>query len=487
MRTPEEYLESIRDGREIWFRGERVTDVTTHPELGVGARNIAHTYEVEARPEWADIFWADEDGRRISRFYKIPRTSDDLLRRHEAIEHLTREVRPGLAVISKEIGSDALFALLITSRDVDRKYGTHYFERVRRYYEYARDSELDLAVAQTDVKGDRSLRPAAQPNPDTYVHIVERRPDGIIVRGAKIHTTDAVYAHELIVLPTRAMTETDRDYAVAFAIPVNTPGVRLVASARGFTGQTPFDNPVAHRFRVVESVTIFDNVFVPNDRVFLAGEWDFAGDVAKTFVEFHRFTACAYKPPLLEALAGLGALLAEYNGIERVPHVRDKLARLIMYLATVRGMTRAAALDCRVRNDIAVPNPVLTNAAKFYFADNYHTAVKYVQDIAGGLVVTGPAAEDFTHPELKPVLDRYLSGKAGISGEERLRAMNLARDLVASDLGGYLEILAIHAEGSLETQKLTVLMDTDLAPLKAYVRWLAGISPERPSGRPFTA
>ena len=485
MRTPAEYLESIRDGREVWFRGEKVDDVTAHLELGVGARNVAHTYEIEAQPEWADIFWVEEDGRRISRFYKIPRTPDDLLRRHEAIEHLTREARPTLALISKEIGSDALFALLITSRDVDEKYGTTYSERVRRYYEDARDNELDLAVAQTDVKGDRSLRPADQPNPDAYLHIVERRPDGIVVRGAKVHTTDAVYAHEVVVLPTRAMTERDRDYAVAFAIPVNTPGVRLVASARGFTGQTPFDSPVAHRFRVVESVTIFDNVFVPNDRVFLAGEWDFAGDVAKTFVEFHRFTACAYKPPLLEALAGLGALLAEYNGIERVPHVRDKLARLIMYLATVRGMTRAAALDCRVRNGIAVPNPVLTNAAKFYFADNYHAAVKYVQDIAGGLVVTGPGADDFSHPELRPLLDHYLAGKAGISGEERLRAMNLARDLVASDLGGYLEILAIHAEGSLETQKLTVLTDTDLGPLKAYTRWLAGISAERPAGRPL--
>jgi len=485
MRTPAEYLESIRDGREVWFRGEKVDDVTAHLELGVGARNVAHTYEIEAQPEWADIFWVEEDGRRISRFYKIPRTPDDLLRRHEAIEHLTREARPTLALISKEIGSDALFALLITSRDVDEKYGTTYSERVRRYYEDARDNELDLAVAQTDVKGDRSLRPADQPNPDAYLHIVERRPDGIVVRGAKVHTTDAVYAHEVVVLPTRAMTERDRDYAVAFAIPVNTPGVRLVASARGFTGQTPFDSPVAHRFRVVESVTIFDNVFVPNDRVFLAGEWDFAGDVAKTFVEFHRFTACAYKPPLLEALAGLGALLAEYNGIERVPHVRDKLARLIMYLATVRGMTRAAALDCRVRNGIAVPNPVLTNAAKFYFADNYHAAVKYVQDIAGGLVVTGPGADDFSRPELRPLLDHYLAGKAGISGEERLRAMNLARDLVASDLGGYLEILAIHAEGSLETQKLTVLTDTDLGPLKAYTRWLAGISAERPAGRPL--
>jgi len=487
MRTPDEYLASLRDGREVWFRGEKVGDVTAHPELGVGARNIAQTYEVEARPEWADLFWVEEDGRRISRFYKIPRNSDDLLRRHEAIEHLTREVRPSLAAISKEIGSDALFALLITSRDVDRKYGTRYFERVRAYYEYARDNELDLAVAQTDVKGDRSLRPADQPNPDTYLRIVERRPDGLVVRGAKVHTTDAVYAHEIIVLPTRAMTERDRDYAVAFAVPVNTPGVRLVASTRGFTGQTPFDNPVAHRFRMVESVTIFDNVFVPNDRVFLAGEWDFAGDVAKTFVEFHRFTACAYKPPLLEALVGLGALLAEYNGIERVPHVRDKLARLIMYLATVRSMTRAAALDCRARNDIAVPNPVVTNAAKFYFADNYHAAVKCVQDIAGGLVVTGPAAEDFNHPELKPLLDHYLAGKAGVSGEERLRAINLARDLVASDLGGYLEVLAIHAEGSLETQKLTVLMDTDLAPLKAYARWLAGIVTERPSGRPFVS
>jgi len=332
-----------------------------------------------------------------------------------------------------------------------------------------------MAVAQTDVKGDRSLRPHQQPQPDTYVHVVERRSDGIIVRGAKAHTTNAVYADEIIVLPTRALGREDADFAVAFAVPAGTKGVRYLASPRGFSATSAFDHPLSSQNQIVESLTVFEDVLVPMERVFLLGEWQAAGPLAKSFVEFHRFTAVSYKPPLLELLIGAAALLADYNGIASAGHVRDKLVQLVMYLETVRGLTHAAAAECTMKEGLAVPNVVYTNAAKYHFAAHYHDAVRAVQDIAGGLTVTGPVEDDWNAPETRAAMERYLVG-AGVDAETRLRAMNLVRDLTASDLGGYLEVLAIHAEGSLEAQKLTVLMDMELEPYKDFARRLAGIN-----------
>jgi aromatic ring hydroxylase len=480
LRTPEAYLEGLRDGRVVFYRGERVDDVTNHPALSRGALHTAIDFRLAEDAGYQDLVLAkdSETGRTISRYYVIPRTSQDLLQRRLLIETVTREARAVVPLV-KEIGTDALFALMIVSADLGDA-GADYARRVRAFYEWCRNEDLTLAVAQTDVKGDRSLRPHQQPNPDAYVRVVEERGDGIVVRGAKAHTTNAVLADQIIVLPTRAMGAEDRAYAVAFAVPANAPGLRFIASPRGFSATSQFDNPVSARTKMVESLTVFDDVFVPWERVFLKGEWQAAGALAKTFVEFHRFTAVSYKPPLLELLIGATAQVAEYNGIERAAHVRDKIAAALMYLETVRGLTKAAAAAPRIRQGIAVPDVVYTNAAKYHFAVHYHDLVRTVQDIAGGLIVTAPMAEDWAHPEIRRDMERFLGTGARASAEARLRAVNLVRDITASDHGGYLEVLAIHAEGSLEAQKLTILMDTDLEPYKAYARRLASIAGDGP-------
>lgn len=480
LRTPEAYLQGLRDGREVYYRGKRVEDVTAHAALGRGARHTAIDFRLAEEPAHRSLMVVGEgEGAPFSRYFHIPRSAEDLRTRNTLIETVTR-LGSSFVPLVKEIGTDALFALMIVAAQVDRAAGTGYLERVRAFHRHCRDRDLTMAVAQTDVKGHRGLRPHEQSQPDTYVHVVERRQDGIVVRGAKAHTTNAVYADEIIVLPTRALGREDADWAVAFAVPAATRGVRMVASPRGFSAESTFDNPLSARFAIVESLTVFEDVFVPMERVFLLGEWQAAGSLARTFVEFHRFTAVSYKPPLLELLLGAAALLADYNGIAGAGHVRDKLVGLAMYLETVRGLTRGAAAECQMKDGIAVPHVVYANAAKYYFAAHYHEAVRAVQDIAGGLVVTAPVEEDWNTPETRAMMERYLVGAVG--AEERLRAMNLVRDLTASDLGGYLEVLAIHAEGSLEAQKLTILGDTDLESHRAYARRLAGI-PEAPVSR----
>ncbi|HEY8449839.1 MAG TPA: 4-hydroxyphenylacetate 3-hydroxylase N-terminal domain-containing protein [Bacillota bacterium] len=475
LRTAEEYQASLRDGRVVYYRGQRVDDVTTHPVIGKAVRHAAIDYELAEDPETRELATVidPESGERISRYYAIPRTADDLLARSRLIE--TSTARGGtLVVLIKEIGTDALFALHILSAEMDAKFGTSYRPRVEAFYRYCRDHDLAVAVAQTDVKGDRSGGPREQAHPDYYLRIVERRPDGIVVRGAKAHTSVTPNANEIIVLPTRAMRPGDEDYAVAFAVPANAPGLKMIASPYGGFPKNDHEHPVSARHKMMETLTIFDDVFVPNERVFLCGETEFAGPLALGFVAFHRFTAVSYKLPLLDAFVGAAALMAQYNGIERAGHVREKLIRLITYAETVRGLIHRAAERPQLRAGIAVPDPLLTNMAKYTFAHGFHEALRDVQDIAGGLLVTGPAAEDWDNPETAPYLERYL-GTGRVDAQNRMRLMNLISDLTASDFGGYQAVLAVHAEGSLEAEKLQIYRAYDFGPAIAYAKRLAGI------------
>ncbi|HEV2123937.1 MAG TPA: 4-hydroxyphenylacetate 3-hydroxylase N-terminal domain-containing protein [Chloroflexota bacterium] len=475
LRTPEQYFASLKDERRVFYRGQRVPDVLAHPVIGLATRHAAIDYEMAEDPAYRDL--AVVDG--TSRYYVPPKSADDLLARSRLIETATR-LGGTLVVLIKEIGTDALFGLSIVAQQMDRKLGTDYRRRVQDFHRFCAEQDLALAVAQTDVKGDRSLGPAEQAargNPDAYLRIVERRPDGIVVRGAKAHTSVSTNANELIILPTRAMTEADADYAVSFAIPMDSPGLTLIASPHGGSEKNAFEHPIAARHKMMETTTIFDDVFVPNERVFMAGEWQFAGPLALTFVEFHRFTAVSYKLPLVDALVATALLLAEYNGIDRAGHVRDKLSWLIAYAEGLRALTHMAAYRSAVHAPgIAVPDPLTVNTAKLHFASNYHQAIARVQDIAGGLLVTGPAEEDLASPELGEAIRRYLGGKIGVETEARLRALNLVSDLTASDYGGYQEVLAIHAEGSIEAEKLTILRNYDHASAKTYAKGLAGIA-----------
>ena len=284
-------------------------------------------------------------------------------------------------------------------------------------------------------------------------------------------------ANEIIVLPTRALADADHDYAVSFAVPANTPGLTLLASAfdSAATVGSPVEHPISARHKMMETTTVFDNVFVPWDRVFLAGESAFAGPLALAFVEHHRFTAISYKLPLVDALVGAAMLMAEVNGIASAGHVREKFVRLISYAETLRGLTRYAAMMARPREGgIFVPDPLYVNMAKYHFAHGYHEAIRDVQDIAGGALVTGPGAEDLESPETAAFYDKYYAGR-GVSGRDRLKALALVKDLVASGFGAYQEVLAVHAEGSLEAEKLMVLRSYDRRPAVDFVRRLAGL------------
>ncbi len=475
LRTAAEYQASLRDGRTVYYRGKRV-DVTTHPLFRVAIDHVSLDYELAESPEHRQLLVAhDAELGEIARLYKPPRTADDLLERSAIVDLLTRRGGTMLTLI-KEIGSDALFALQGVAAAMDTALSTKMLERVQAYRRHCAQNDLALCVAQSDPKGDRSLRPSEQEHPDYYLRIVERRDGGIVVRGAKVHTSNSMIANEMIVLPTRNLDERDKEYAVAFAVPMNAPGLKLITSTYTPHAESTFERPLSAKHRMLETLTVFDDVFVPWDRVFMDGQYQFAGALALGFVDYHRFTAVSYKQPLVDLLAGSALLMADMNGISRAGHVRDKLTWLISYAETLKAMIRAGAQQFQtIPPGLAVPNRMLVNIAKLQFATQYHTALAYVQDIAGGLLVTQPGEEDLRNPETGPYIEHYLGGRKGISAEDRLRAINLVSDLTTSEFGGYHAVLAIHAEGSIEAEKLAILRDYDVNSAMAYAREQAGI------------
>jgi len=448
-RGPGEYLDSLRDGRVVYYRGKAVSDVTTHPIISVAAKHAADLFGAE------DRLYDDPNYGKISRYFKIPRSTNDLIDRHRLIYNDTMRF-DGMFNIVQAIGSDALFSLMIIARKVDTKYGTHYLDRVMKYYEYVVKNDLAMAVAQTDVKGDRSKRPHEQPDPDLYVRVVEVRDDGIVVNGAKIHTTQGPVANEIVFLPYRAMVEGDRDYAVAFAVPANAKGVKFIARpALEYDGNPNAVNARA-RFEV-ESLTILDHVFVPWDRVFLFREWEFAGPLAWYFATYHRFTAVSYRAATSNLYLGAALLAARANGIENAPHVRDWIVQMIMYKEIMRMGAITAALEPLIDEGVAVPNPVYTNVSKLYSNAHFVDVVHGLIDIAGGLIATMPSHDDYANPEERQYISKYIRG--AVDGDTRYRIMSFVRELASSHLTGYLLTAMIHAEGSEAASKIGMIRE----------------------------
>jgi 4-hydroxybutyryl-CoA dehydratase/vinylacetyl-CoA-Delta-isomerase len=477
IRTVEQYLESLKDGRVIYCLGERVKDVTTHPLLRNVIRSASMDYFFPNDLKYRDLFVAmNEDGEDVNALFISPKSAEDLLKRRDIF--LTTW-RTGGGTQLHCMGIDALEASRVVADRMDRRLGTQYVNRVEAYRKYLQKGDLGITGAMTDVKGDRSLRPSKQEtHQDYYVRVVDRQKEGIIVRGAKMHISSTPGANEAIVMPCRAHSEEDKDYAVVFATPLNARGITIIASEPPMreTGDAAFwDYPVsaAYGHGASECMIVFDDVVVPWERVFMCGEWEFSRDVTYTFATFHRLFGVSRMTTELEMLAGVASLVAEYNGIEKFPHIRDKLAWLAMYAEAVNVIGKTSCMDCEIQkdSDVVSPNTVYTNTAKYLFADNYHQAVKTAHDICGGIADTIPAHGDWSNPETRPFLEKYLGGKAGVPTEHRLKAIRLLKDLT----NPHFQIGSIHGEGSLATQRMFVYAGADWGRYKAAAKRAAGI------------
>ena len=475
LKTPQQYIESLKDGRVVYCDGVRVKDVTKHPILKITNEWVATDYVMNMDPRYQDLLTdIDADGDRISFALQPQRTREDLMRLREVVKLWARTCF-GKPSGAKFVAKDGLNAVTVVSQRIDKKYGTNYAKNVEAYRKHLQKNDLAFAMGLTDVKGDRGLKPSQQvQHKDFYLRIVEERSDGIVVSGAKTHISQAPACNEILVAPCHAMTKDDKAYAVAFGIPLNAKGITMIsAEPEVKEGYSLFDHPITGSVYINDALIAFDNVFIPKDRIFLKGEWEFAGQVAYMFANFHRLSAETYKAMELELFTGAAASMAEYNGIENKAHVREKLTWLVMYTELIETLGLAAVEHCiqEEGSDLVYPNPMIANICKYQFADNWHQATKYLQDISGGIVATCPSSKDFNNPETHAIMEKYLAGKAGVPTEHRLRMIKLVKEMSSC----YEDVLTIHAEGSLEAQKLSILQMADFDRYKASAKRAARI------------
>ncbi len=464
LMSPAQYVESLRDGRVTYWDGERIDDITRHPRFRVPIEVAARDYDY-ADPARADVMsYETEEGARAHRVFQIPRGEADLARRVELMGQMS--------IVG---GVTGVMMALMSVKDAVAEVEPRYAANIERLYRHVRDNDLRAAEVITDPKGDRSRRAHEQDDPDLYVRIVRRTDEGIVVRGAKLHITAASLVHELVVMPTKGMRQDETDYAVSFSVPVATKGVAIIN--RGFAPAelNAFDYPASAHHSMPEGFVVFDDVLVPWDRVFLAGETPLASRLAQSLGLWERTGGLVAAVGESRLFVGLAALVSDMQGKDRDPHVQSTLAELICYAEMLRmSLDYACAHFDATPSGMVHPNALAVNAAKYYYAANYHTAVKYLQDLSGGLVITLPTEADLRNEESGRYLRKYLSTKAGVDVESRMRVYNLIRDITADAYGGWRLVVALQAGGGLAAQRTMMNRIYDLAGAKAAALEAAG-------------
>jgi 4-hydroxybutyryl-CoA dehydratase/vinylacetyl-CoA-Delta-isomerase len=474
LRTAEQYYDSLREmSPTAYVLGEKVADITTHPLTMGQIAAVAQTFALTHDPEGRELLVAYSDlvGEEVSRFTKFYKSTDDLLTKVKMLKFLSQ--RTGTCYM-RCTGLDAVNAVGVTTYEVDAKHGTAYHQRFLNYLKHIQKNDLVVWSGVTDVKGDRSLRPSAQPDPDMYLRIIDRNRDGIVVRGAKAHQSGSLCANEGLIMPSREMREDDKDYAVCFALPADTEGVihvygRGTLEARALEG-IDLGNVDFSKFC---PMVIFDDVFVPWERVFLCGEYEFAGPMVRTFGSYHRHSHGGCKCGVGDVIIGAAATIAEYNGVPNASHVNAKLVEMIKTVETMYGCCLAASIEAEPSDSgIYLVDSVLANTSKLYEGQEYHEVLRLLVDIAGGLVADLPSEKDLQNPEIGHFMEKYLKGVADVPVEDRMRMFRLieklafeTRDIVSN----------IHGGGSPEAHRMTLLRDTELEPKKRLAKRLAGI------------
>ncbi|HTP78628.1 MAG TPA: 4-hydroxyphenylacetate 3-hydroxylase N-terminal domain-containing protein [Rhizomicrobium sp.] len=465
LKRPEDYVASLNDGRVTYWDGENIPDITKHPRFRVPIALTAKDYEYDDPKLGALRRYRAEDGSDAHRIYQIPRNEEDLAKRVELLMHTSI----GTAV-------SGVYMALMSVKDQVALVNPNYAENIERMYRYCRDNDLRAAEVITDPKGDRKRRAHEQDDPDLYVRIVERRSDGIVVRGAKLHITAASVIHELVVMPTKGMRQDENAYAVSFSIPVNTKGVSIINRNFAPAELNAFDYPASAHHSMPEGFVVFDDVFVPWERVFLAGEVQLATKLAQSLGLWERTGGVIAAVEQSELFVGLAQLVTEMQGKESDAVAQASIAELITYAQMLKmSLDYACTHYEKTETGMVYPNTLAINAAKYYYAANYHQTVRYLHDLSGGLVMTLPSEADLRNPESGKFIRKYLYTKKNVDVEQRMRVYNLIRDMTADALGGWNFVVALQAGGGLPAQRFMMNRTYDLAAAKAKALAAAGV------------
>lgn len=479
LMTGKEYEESLKKIKmKIFLFGEEIDNPVGNPILQPAVNSVKATYDLALMPEYEDLMTATSNltGKKVNRFTHIHQNSEDLIKKVKMQRLLGQQTA---ACFQRCVGMDAFNAVYSTTYEVDKKYGTQYHENFKKFAAYVQENDLTVDGAMTDTKGDRGLSPSKQADPDLFLHVVERREDGIVVRGAKAHQTGILNSHEVIVMPTIAMGPEDKDYAVSFAVPLDSEGLMMVVGRQSCDTRkledTELDlgNPI---YGGMEALTVFDNVFVPNDRIFLNGETEFAGMLVERFAGYHRQSYGGCKVGVGDVLIGAAALAAEYNGADKASHIKDKLIEMTHLNETLYCCGIACSAEgTETESGNYLIDLMLANVCKQNVTRFPYEIARLAQDIAGGLMVTLPSEKDMNHPVAGPLVKKYFAGPAHIDVMKRFKVMRLIENLTLGTAAvGYLTE-SLHGAGSPQAQRVMIARQSNMPAKKELAKMIARI------------
>jgi len=477
LKNGAEYIDSLRNLKPvIYYRGSKIRDVTRHPATSPHVRSAAMTYALANNEAYHDLATATSHltGRTISRFTHVHQNMEDLIKKIKLLRILGQKTG---SCFQRCVGLDGINAVYTVSYEIDKKHGTHYHERFKKWLIRIQDENLMVVGAMTDPKGDRSKSPADQPDPDQYVHIVERKEDGVVIRGAKLHMTGAVNSHEILVMPTIALNDASKDYALVGAIPVNAPGVTMIFGRQAADDRRDNQERIdvgKPRFASVggEAVIVFDNVFIPDERIFFNGETEFSNDIVYRFAAHHRANYGACKTGLMDVLIGAISYLAQIQGTANASHVRDKVTEMIHLCETLYCSSIACSAEgWATPSGGYMVDTMLANVCKQNVTRMHFEVARLALDLAGGFLATLPSEYDLKSEDVGHWVKKYFSGVADVPTEHRIKIGRLIEAMT----GGTALIESMHGAGSPQAQRIMILREGNLPKKIQMAKALAGI------------
>lgn len=471
-----EYRESLRKLKPIIYcNGKEIECVVDDPMTAPHVNSAAMTYELAFDPEYEDLMTVTSSftGKKINRFTHVHQSTEDLVKKVKMLRMIGQKTG---TCYQRCVGFDAMNATFITTYNIDQKHGTTYHQRLIDYMTYVQENDLMVAGSMTDPKGDRSKKPSQQVDPDMFVHVVERREDGIVVRGAKAHQTGMVNSHEMLILPTTNLSLEDKDYAVAAAIPVDAPGVihffgRQTNENRRLEGEIDTGNA---EYAIVggETLTVLNDVFVPWDKVFMCGETEFAQDFVETFASYHRQNYGGCKVGVADVIIGAAASMAEYNGCPKASHIKDKLVEMVHLSETMHCCSIAcSAMGHKTEAGSYYVDTLLANTVKLNCTKTMYEISRLAHDIAGGFIATLPYEADYKSEIGHYYIDKYFAGDAKFPTEDRIRMARLLENMT----GGTALAESMHGAGSPQAMRVMIQRETNWEQKKNLAKGLAKI------------
>ncbi len=457
MLTGAQYKDSLADGRATFFEGQRVDDLPGHPILGSAVDRVALGYDY--------LNEQSVDGTS-SPLMGVPTSIEQLRAKNELVHH---------AGMLAHVTYTSIMTLATAAGQMAESTPDE-VERMHAFIEDASKRDIRITQCITDAKGDRSLPPGKQHDPDSYVHVVDRQRDGVVIRGAKLHITGASLGHELLTIPTKAMKSGEEQYAIACMVPVNAPGVKILNTTYAPRHHDVRDFPVSWKSHCPEGFVIFEDVFVPTERVFLDGQIAHAATFAHSLGLWERLGGLSGLAEGADVLVGLAQLVAEANGLSREAHIKEKISEMIIHATVVRACLEAAVSNAKTGVfGAAFPDELYTNAGKYIGASNYSLMVRHLHDISGGAVVTAPSVADMESPDTGDLVRKYMSTGPGVDGEYRTRLFHAIRDLTADSYGGWSQVTNIQAGGGLYAQRIVTRKHYDLDGAKKLALQSTGL------------